>query len=381
VTGPSIATIPFAIDISQRDLDDLHERLGHTRWPAPAPGAGWERGVPVDYLRELAMYWQDGYDWRAQERRLNVYPQFLTTIDGQRLHFLHVRSRHETAFPLVLTHGWPGSIVEFLDILGPLTDPTAHGGVVEDAFHVVVPSLPGFGFSGPVSEPGWDVGRIAAALATLMNGLGYDRYCAQGGDWGSAISRELGILDPEHVVGVHLNMLTTPLDRLQDSTDDDVQRNLAAATRYRRELSGYQRLQATRPQTLAYALTDSPVGQLAWIVERFVEWSDPASLTSGALDRDEVLTNVMIYWLTATAGSSAGLYYEQAHSQHRQGPSTTPTAVAVFPHDLTYPLRRVAEHSDAIERWTEFDRGGHFAAMEVPDLLVNDIRAFFRSYR
>jgi pimeloyl-ACP methyl ester carboxylesterase len=296
---------PFRIDIPQADLDDLRDRLARTRWPDELPDVGWRLGVPLGYLRELATYWRDAYDWRRHEAELNALPQFTTTVDGQRLHFLHVRSPEEGARPLVLTHGWPGSVVEFLDVIGPLSDPAVHGGDPADAFHLVIPSLPGYGFSGPTSTTGWDVPRMAAAIRTLMDRLGYGRFGAQGGDWGSAVSRQLGLDAPDRLIGVHLNMVLTfpPGDpgELASLTEDE-QARVASFQRYDAELSGYMRLQATRPQTLAYALTDSPVGQLAWIVERFKDWTDSADAPEDAVDRDRMLTNVMLYWLTATAG-------------------------------------------------------------------------------
>jgi pimeloyl-ACP methyl ester carboxylesterase len=375
----SDAITPFTIDIPQADLDDLHQRLDRTRWPAEAPDADWVRGIPGRYLRGLADYWRHTYDWRAQEAALNAFAQFTTTIDGQQVHFLHVRSPEPDATPLIITHGWPGSVAEFMDIIGPLTDPVAHGGNPADAFHVVAPSIPGYGFSGPVTEPGWNLTRIAAAFTVLMERLGYERYAAQGGDWGSSITREIGVLDPEHVIGVHLNMLATRPDPVLDTgepTDED-RASDAAQDLYDSELSGYAKIQGTRPQTLAYALTDSPVGQLAWIAEKFKEWTDSGEVPEDAIDRDHLLTDVMIYWLTATAGSSAQIYYEVAHSVRSRRPSSVPTAVAVFPRDLFRPVRRIAERTNPIERWTEFEQGGHFAAMEQPEPLVADIRAFF----
>jgi pimeloyl-ACP methyl ester carboxylesterase len=375
---------PFRIDVPQADLDDLRDRLARTRWPDELPRVGWDYGIPLAYLRELAEYWRTRYDWRAAEKRLNEFPQFTTTIDGATVHFLHVRSPEPDALPLVVTHGWPGSIVEFQEIIGPLTDPRAHGGHPADAFHLVVPSIPGYGFSGPTGETGWNVRRVATAWAELMRRLGYHRYGAQGGDWGSAISRDLGVVDSDHVVGLHVNMLfsTPPSDpaEMADLTDDEKTR-LGMAERYRNELSGYMKIQSTRPQTLAYALTDSPVGQLAWIAEKFREWTDSEQFPEDAVDRDQMLTNVMLYWLTGTAGSSARLYRESALSWGRQERSTVPTGVAVFPRDLVSPIRRFAERSNNIVHWSEFDRGGHFAAMEEPDLLVGDVRAFFRALR
>lgn len=371
---------PFRIAVPDHTLDDLHERLRRTRWPAEPAGTGWSRGVPVGYLRELAGYWRTTYDWRRHEEELNRLPQLTTTIDGTTVHAVHVRSPEPGALPLVLTHGWPGSVVELLDVLGPLTDPRAHGGDPVDAFHVVAPSIPGFGFSGPTPDTGWGVARIAAAWAELMRRLGYDRYGAQGGDWGSRISWELGRLDAAHVVGVHVNMLVATPPLVSDVLDDADTARIARLTRFQDELSGYMRLQATRPQTLAYALTDSPVGQLAWIVERFKDWTDSTDVPEDAVDRDRMLTDVMVYWLTGTAGSSAQLYYEHERSGGfgPPPPSSTPTGVAVFARDIAQPVRRTAERGNHIVHWSEFDRGGHFAAMEQPGLLVGDIRAFFR---
>jgi pimeloyl-ACP methyl ester carboxylesterase len=374
---------PFRIDIPQADLDDLRDRLARTRWPDELPGGGWSRGVPLAYLRELAEYWRGTYDWRAHEARLNEFPQFTTLIDGQNVHFLHVRSPEPDALPLIITHGWPGSVAEFINVIGPLTDPRSHGGDPADAFHVVAPSIPGFGFSGPTTEAGWNVRRIATAWAELMRRLGYERYGAQGGDWGSGISRDLGIIDPEHVAGVHLNMLLTfpPGDPSQMELTEDEKARLAMLTRFTEELSGYSVIQSTRPQTLAYGLTDSPAGQLAWIVEKFKDWTDSSERPEDAVDREQMLTNVMLYWLTGTANSSARLYNEAAASWGRVEPSTTSTGVAVFPHDISMSIRRFAEQNNNIVYWSEFDRGGHFAAMEEPDLLVGDVRTFFRSLR
>jgi pimeloyl-ACP methyl ester carboxylesterase len=376
---------PFTIEIPQSELDDLRDRLARTRWPSELPAVGWSRGVPLDYLRKLTHYWRTSYDWREHEARLNELPQFTTTIDGANVHFLHVRSPEPDALPLIITHGWPGSIAEFLDVIGPLSDPAAHGGDPADAFHVVAPSLPGFGFSGPTSEAGWDARRIARAWAELMSRLGYERYGAQGGDTGAIVSPQLGRIEPDRVVGVHVNNATQgfmPFDpaELPDPTAAE-QALLEGLQRFDRELSGYAYIQSSRPQTLAYALTDSPAGQLAWIVEKFKDWTDPAAeLPEDAVDRDRILTNVTLYWLTATAGSSANLYYEGAQAWGgAQEPSPVPTGVAVFPGDLA--ARRVAERANNIVHWSEFDRGGHFAAMEAPDLLVRDVREFFHPYR
>jgi pimeloyl-ACP methyl ester carboxylesterase len=372
---------PYRIDIPQGALDDLRERLGRTRWPDELPGVGWDLGVPLDYLKGLAEYWATTYDWRGQEAVLNEFAQFTTTIDDQNVHFLHVRSPEPGALPLLITHGWPGSIAEFLDIISPLVDPAAHGGDPADAFHVIAPSIPGFGFSGPTHETGWNTVRVARAWAELMRRLGYERYGAQGGDTGALVSPELGRIDPEHLAGIHVNnLLTFPSGQPGNLSDAD-QGRLKLMQRWQNEMAGYASIQSTRPQTLAYALTDSPAGQLAWIVEKFKEWTDPATeLPEDAVDRDRLLTDVSIYWLTATAGSSARLYYEGAKSWGQANePSAVPTGVAVFPMDIT--IRSIAESQHNIVHWTEFDRGGHFAAMEAPDLLVADVREFFRPLR
>jgi len=379
---------PFRIEIPQAALDDLYDRLDRTRWPTELPGVGWERGVPIAYLRTLVDYWRTGYDWRAVEARINRFPQYTTDIDGANVHFLHVRSPEPQALPLILTHGWPGSVAEFLDVLDPLADPRAHGGDPATAFHLVVPSLPGYGFSGPTREPGWDVVRVAEAWAELMSRLGYDRYLAQGGDLGSMVSIILGEMDPEHVAGVHVNLLLAmptgdDPDELTGLGDADRDR-IALLSRFRADLSGYMKVHSTRPQTLAYALTDSPVGQLAWMAEKFHEWTDTAGVS-----RDMVLTNVMIYWLTATAGPSAQIYYESAPflpiadaPPTARAASALPLGVAVFPKDVLLPVRRFAERDfKNIVHWSEFDRGGHFPALEQPDMFVADLREFARTVR
>ncbi|MFI1097245.1 epoxide hydrolase family protein [Streptomyces sp. NPDC020917] len=381
---------PFRLSVPQSDLDDLHDRLRRTRWPDELPDVGWDYGVPRGYLRDLADYWLHSYDWRAAESELNRWPQFTTTIDGERVHFAHIRSPEPHAVPLLMTHGWPGSIVEFADVIGPLTDPAAHGAPRAAAFHLVLPSIPGFGLSGPTRQTGWEFTRVSSAFAVLMARLGYGRYAVQGGDWGAAISRELGRTRPENVLGVHLNLLPNSFQAEEPGPQElaalpprERQRTLDSWKHFQawsRDRQGYADIQATRPQTLSYGLTDSPVGQLAWIVEKFKEWTDSENVPEDAVDRDRLLTNVMLYWLTGTAGSSARLYYERAHAAYWGAPpepSTTPTALAVFPRDNFIPLRHIAERTNTIVQWTEHDRGGHFAAMEQPALLVDDIRAFF----
>jgi epoxide hydrolase len=394
-TMPESPLTPFRVQIGQPEVDDLRDRLVRTRWPGQVPGVGWRRGVPVDYLKDLVDYWAGDYDWRAQESRLNEFSQFTTEIDDQTIHAVHVRSPHPQARPLLLGHGWPGSFVEHLALVGPLTDPVVHGGDRTDAYHVVLPSIPGFGFSQPVGEPGWDVARIAPAYAELMARLGYERFAVHGSDWGALIGRELGRQQPDRVVGVHLTWLpsavaTSEPDPAESAGLTEAERERVRASVDRRaramaEEMGYGILQSTRPQTLAYALTDSPAGQLAWIIEKFKEWTDCDERPEEMIDRDTLLTNVSLYWFTRSAGSAAGLYYETAHSKDGWAlalkPSTVPTGVAVFPRDINIPVRHLGERTDSIQRWSEFDRGGHFPAMEVPDLLLEDLRAFLRSLR
>jgi pimeloyl-ACP methyl ester carboxylesterase len=378
---------PFRIAIPQADLDDLRDRLARTRWPDELPGAGWGRGVPLDYLKDLTGYWRDGYDWRAQEARLNQLPQFTTVIDGQTIHFLHVRSPEPGALPLVVTHGYPSSVAEFLEVIGPLSDPRARGGDPADAFHLVVPSLPGFGFSTPLRAAGWESGRTARAWVELMHRLGYPRYGAHGGDIGAGVSGDLSGLDPDGVVGAHVNTDPTGLallDLLPAELDGLSEAEAASHRRWRdygAEGKGYLQIQGTRPQTLAYGLTDSPVAQLAWIVEKVKEWTDPAAeLPEDAVDRDQLLTNVSLYWFTRSGASAATFLYEAAHATREWGaPSPAPTGFAVFGEGSL--MRRALDPDHKVEHWSEFDRGGHFPAMEVPDLLVGDIRAFFRRFR
>jgi epoxide hydrolase len=380
---------PFRIDIPQADLDDLADRLARTRWGTELPGTPWDRGVPVAYVRDLAEYWRTTYDWRKAEAALNELPQFTTTVEGANVHFLHVRSPEPDALPLVLTHGWPGSVVEFLDVIGPLSDPRSHGGDPVDAFHLVVPSIPGFAFSGPVSDPGWTTARVAAAWAELMARLGYDRYGAQGGDMGAIIGPDLGRAAPDKVVGVHVNAASVgfiPLGPVEPEALEGLtsaeQERMRRIEHFTTEEWGYNALQSTRPATVAQALTDSPAGQLAWIVEKFKSWtSADADLPEDAVDRDRILTNVMLYWLTGTAGSSANLYYEGMHTGEWSlpTPSGVPTGVVVFGEDVA--IRRFGEQGNTITHWTEHDTGGHFAALETPDLLVDDVRLFFRSLR
>ena len=378
---------PHRIEISQTQLDDLHERLARTRWPDELPGVGWSRGVPLDYLKALAEYWRTEYDWREQEARLNEFPQFTTEVDGQNIHFLHVRSREPDALPLIITHGYPSSIVEFMNMIGRLTDPRTHGGDPADAFHVVAPSLPGFGFSTPLRDTGWALSRTTRGMAELMRRLGYERYGAHGGDIGAGVSGMLGGIDPGHVVASHVNSDPTALALIEGLVPDDIsefsegeQTRIQELRQYGADGRGYLQIQGTRPQTLAYSLNDSPAGQLAWIVEKFKEWTNPAAeLPEEAVDRDQLLTNVSVYWFTGTGASAAQFIYEAGHATDWPEPSTTPQGWAVFGDDGI--IRRVLDPERKIEHWSEFERGGHFPAMEVPDLLVADLRAFFRKFR
>ena len=376
---------PFRLDVPQAELDDLHTRLELTRWPEELPDVGWAYGVPLKHLQELVHYWRHEYDWRKAEAELNEWEQFTTTIDGARVHFAHVRSPEPDATPLLITHGYPGSIIEFQQIAGPLTDPRRYGGAPGDAFHLVIPTIPGFTLSGPTRETGWEANRVARAFAELMERLGYGQYGVQGGDWGAGISRELGRIHPERVIGVHLNLIPGA-GATSEPTEEELaalepaerERTWASWHRFEawlKEKQGYADLLSTRPQTVAYALTDSPVGQLAWIAEKFEEWS------GSPIDRDHLLTNVALYWFTRTAGSAGRIYYERNHAAYwgqPSEPSSTPTALADFPQDNFIPLRHIAEKSNKIVRWTSYPRGGHFAALEEPDLLVTDVRAFFR---
>ncbi|GAA3067201.1 epoxide hydrolase family protein [Streptosporangium carneum] len=403
---------PFRIDVPQAQLDDLTARLANTRWPEELPGVGWSRGVPLDYLKGLAEYWRTGYDWRAHEAALNEHPQFVTAVDGQNIHFLHVRSPEPDAVPLLLLHGWPGGVVDFLDVIGPLSDPRAHGEDPAVAFHLVIPSLPGFGFSTPLAGPGMGPARMAGVLARLMSRLGYERYGVQGYDTGSWVASEMGRQEPGHVVGVHVNaLLTFPIgaEGEMDGLTEVEQRRWQAMQNFN---DGYLQCNSKRPQTVAYGLHDSPVGQLAWIVEKFKELTDPEDgLPEDSVDRDRILTDVSLYWLTGTAGSAAQVYYEEitANAWKETGDEwstdigdgdgtaggdgrdegaedwaaaqrgTTPTGVLVSAHDVT--VRRWAERDHNVVHWTELDRGGHFLAMEAPDLLVGDVRDFFLKVR
>ncbi len=379
---PADAIQPFLMDIPQGQLDDLTERLARTRWIDELPGTGWERGVPPGYLKDLVGYWADGFEWRKTQAALNQCPQHTTSIDGQNLHFLHVRSAREDATPLLLIHGWPGTPADFRALIAPLTSPPGTG---MPAFHLVIPSLPGHGFSGPVTESGWNDGRVAAALATLMARLGYHRYGVHGGDHGAFLAPRLGREYPQQVIGVHVNALVT----FPTSDPDDMaaltsaeQQRLAAMKHFQDAESAYMHLAGTRPNTIAQLLADSPAAQLAWITEKYKEWTDPThELPDQAIGRDAILTTASIYWLTGTARSVANYYYERFHDPAMFAPTpkgTVPTGVAVFP-TADFAIRRFAGKAHNITRWTEFSTGGRFPALEVPEQLTGDIRAFFDS--
>jgi pimeloyl-ACP methyl ester carboxylesterase len=371
---------PFRIDIPQSHLDDLTRRLRETRWPEPETVADWSQGIPLNYVRELCEYWRDEYDWRAAENRLNRFPQFRTEIDGLDIHFIHVRSPHADAVPLVITHGWPGSIVEFHKIIAPLADPEAHGGSASDAFHVVCPSLPGFGFSGKPASPGWSTARTADAWDQLMKRLGYARYGAQGGDWGAQVTTGLGMRHPESLVGIHLNMPIAFPDPAADDLSEREKAALATIKHYNDQESGYFKEQSTRPQTVGYSLVDSPAGLCAWIVEKFWAWTDNDGDPATVLTRDELLDNVMLYWLPAAGASSARMYWESIKTP-QLGPVGIPVGCSIFPKEIYRPSRRWAEKLFTdIRYWNEPDKGGHFAAFEQPVAFVEEVRAAFRAF-
>lgn len=378
----------FAINIPDQVLADLQQRLSGIRWPDELHDAGWDYGSNLAYMKSLVEYWRTGYDWRAHEAALNRLPQFRVSLDGLHVHFIHVRGKGPAPLPLIITHGWPGSFLEMTKILPLLTDPAANGGNAEDAFDVVVPSLPGYGFSDRPRERGMDPTRIAALWVRLMDELGYARFGAQGGDWGSTVSIALGLNHSKRMIGIHLNYIAGRFllgGSLEQAQSDDGTKDYLQELRgwWDRE-GGYSHLQATRPQTLSYGLNDSPVGLAAWIIEKFRTWSDCGGDVESVFTRDELLTNVMIYWITQTITSSARLYYETRERPLRLSPSSRvepPVAVAMFPGEIAMPPRALAERGLNITRWTAMPKGGHFAAMEQPELLARDIREFFRTLR
>ena len=370
----------YRIETPQPALDDLAERLARTRYPEKETVEDWDQGIPLGYVRDLAEYWRDRYDWRLCEAALNAHSNHLVEIDGLDIHFLHIRSPEPGARPLIMTHGWPGSVVEFLDVIGPLTDPAAHGGDQADAFHLVLPSLPGYGFSGKPEAPGWGVEKIAGAWHELMGALGYDAWFAQGGDWGSSVTATIGMQDRGGCKGIHLNMVfAPPPPEVTKAPTEEEQAGLARLAWYQSKDNGYSTQQATRPQTLGYALADSPVGQMAWILEKFHGWSDCDGDPESVFDRDRLLDNVMLYWLTNSGASSARLYWQSFRNRDAR-PVRLPTGCSVFPSDIILPSRRWAEALfKNIVYWNRLETGGHFAAMERPELFVGELRAAFRT--
>ena len=378
----SDAIEPFQIQIDQAALDDLHDRLAHTRFPDAEPVDDWRQGIPLEYMRALCDYWRNEYDWRATEARLNRLPQFKTEIDGVGIHFLHVRSPVADAAPLVITHGWPGSVIEFAKVIKPLVDPAAHGGSEADAFHLVLPTIPGYGFSDKPAQTGWGVERVATAWSALMARLGYERYFAQGGDWGAAITAAIGAQDPEHCMGLHTNMpvVAPPAAMMAEPTAQE-RDALAARKFYQDHDSGYSKQQSTRPQTLGYSLLDSPAGQAAWIIEKFYQWMDCRGHPENVLSRDELLDNVMFYWLTGTGASSARLYWE-SFSRGSMADVTVPAGVSIFPKEIFKASKRWVEtRFKDLRYYNVLETGGHFAAFEQPETFVSELRTCFRTMR
>ena len=380
--APSPLIRPFTVAIPDAELDDLRLRLARTRWPDPETVPDWSQGVRSENARSLVDHWQREYDWRRFERELNRFPQFLTTIDGLDIHFIHVRSKNPKAMPLILTHGWPGSIADFLKLVGPLTDPVAFGGDVEDSFDVVVPSLPGFGFSGKPTGTGWDAPRIAAAWAELMTRLGYENWAAQGGDWGAVVTSALGAARPEGLLGIHLNTQYAFPAQVPDTLTPEERYAVDSLGLYTGVLGGSNHLQGTKPETVGFALADSPVGQAAWIYEKFQSKTDNHGLAEDALGTDDMLDVISLYWLTNSAASSARIYWENSSASFAGPQLTLPVAVTVFPRDIPRLPRSWIDdtYSDLIH-YGEADRGGHFAALEQPEILVSEIRTGLRSLR
>lgn len=380
---------PFTIAIPDAEIEDLQRRLENVRWPDQAPGDPWTFGIEREVMQYVVDYWRNSYDWRAREARMNAYPNFITTAEGEQVHFLHVRSSHANATPMVLTHGWPGSFVEFLDVIEPLTQPELHGGTADDAFHLVIPSMPGYGFSGPTTQPNFHVNRVTDAIASVMEQLSYDRYIAQGGDWGAIVTRRFGEAYPERLYGIHVNMMFAfpsgdDPDPMAGVTEKETERMAAAGARIA-DGTGYMAIQSTKPQTLSYGLNDSPTGLAAWILEKFQVWSDldnESFLDTFGIDR--VLDNVSVYWFTQTAGSAARLYAESQRAgngaaQGWSGKVEVPTGHALYPYELLQTPRAWAEKKYNIVHWSEQPRGGHFAAFERPQLFVDDLRQFKRA--
>ena len=372
----------FQLEVTDAILDDLKNRLSMTRWPNKETPEDWSQGIPLGYMQELCDYWQHEYDWRAREERLNRFPQFITEIDGVDIHFIHLPSVHENARPLIITHGWPGSVVEFHKVIEPLADPTAHGGNTEDAFHVVVPSLPGYGFSGKPEVTGWGIEKIADIWSELMARLGYDHYFAQGGDWGAMVTTHIGLQDKEHCDAIHLNMpVVIPDANTMAELTPSEQASLMSMKFYQDWDSGYSKQQSTRPQTVGYGLVDSPSGQAAWIIEKFYQWTDCNGHPENAISRDELLDNVMMYWLSKSAASSARLYWE-SFKNPPQDEVDVPTGCSIFPKEIVRPSERwIRKRFTNLKYYNELEKGGHFAAFEQPEIFLQEIRTYFRSLR
>ncbi|MEY8212610.1 MAG: epoxide hydrolase [Gammaproteobacteria bacterium] len=372
----------FQLEVTDAVLDDLKKRLSMTRWPNKETPEDWSQGIPLGYMQELCDYWQHEYDWRAREERLNRFPQFITEIDGVDIHFIHLPSVHENARPLIITHGWPGSVVEFHKVIEPLADPTAHGGNTEDAFHVVVPSLPGYGFSGKPEVTGWGIEKIADIWGELMARLGYDHYFAQGGDWGAMVTTHIGLQDKEHCDAIHLNMpVVIPDANTMAELTPSEQASLMSMKFYQDWDSGYSKQQSTRPQTVGYGLVDSPSGQAAWIIEKFYQWTDCNGHPENAISRDELLDNVMMYWLSKSAASSARLYWE-SFKNPPQDEVDIPTGCSIFPKEIVRPSERwIRKRFTNLKYYNELEKGGHFAAFEQPEIFLQEIRTYFRSLR
>lgn len=379
----SLNARPFTVDIPQTALDDLAARLDLVRWPEKETVSDWSQGVPLAEAKRVVEYWRTSYDWRRCEAQLNARDNFLAEIDGLDIHFMHVRSPHENALPMIMTHGWPGTVVEFLKVIDPLTNPTAHGGTPDQAFHLVIPSLPGYGFSAKPERHGWTVQRIAKAWDVLMQGLGYDRYIAQGGDWGSAVTTAMALEKPASLLAIHLNMIVARASQEQAANPTPAEAALMERIgEWSKQGRGYSEEQSTKPQTLAYSLVDSPVGQAMWIYEKFHGWTDNGGRSpADCFDLDEILDNIMVYWLTATGGSSARLYWESL-GNWPQDKSDVPLAVSNFPHEIMPGVRRWAENRySRIIHWGDLEKGGHFAAFEQPELFVSEMRKAFVSFR
>ncbi|MFJ6852980.1 epoxide hydrolase family protein [Streptomyces sp. NPDC091271] len=384
MTAPTTSALvrPFTVSIADAEIDDLQQRLARTRWPDPETVGDWSQGVRVDNARSLVEYWERGYDWRRFESDLNRLPQFLTEIDGLDIHFIHVRSKNPDAMPLILTHGWPGSIVEFLKLVGPLTDPVSFGGDAADSFDVVVPSLPGFGFSQKPKETGWNVARIASAWVELMKRLGYTRWAAQGGDWGAVVTTALGAMQPEGLLGIHLNTQYAFPAQIPDTLSPAQRHAVETLTLYTDGLGGSNHLQRTKPETVGFALADSPAGQAAWIYEKFQSKTDNQGLAEDTLSMDDMLDAISLYWFTNSAASSGRIYWENSSGTLAGPKLALPVAVTVFPKDIPLlPRSWIEDTYSNLIHYGEADKGGHFAALEQPEILVSEIRTGLRTLR